>query len=230
MQRSSIKSNGSVQPGLARNLFFPADNSALILFRILFGFLLFCHSISYMVNGQVYNNFIQPPFTFTFIGFEFIQPLPGTGMYFYFSFMALLGLLIMAGAWYRFSIIAFTLLWLVIYLMQKSGYNNHHYLILLLCFLMIFMPANAYYSLDVKRKKVAEKYDCPKWINWIFILQVFIVYFFSATSKLSAPDWFSGKFLDIQFSLLRKHHLVGIIYRQSWFPMLIAYGGFFSIF
>ncbi|MEO8415941.1 MAG: HTTM domain-containing protein [Ginsengibacter sp.] len=227
MPSYSNDDNSAAQPGVFRKLFFQVDNSSLILFRIIFGFLLFYQSISAIAKGVVYENFIQPPFTFTFIGFEFLQPLPGIGMYLYFGVLALLGLMIMAGAWYRFSIIAFTLLWLVIYLMQKSGYNNHYYLELLLCCLMIFMPANAGFSLDVKRKKVAEKYCCSQWIHWIFIAQVFIVYFFSATSKLLAPDWFSGKFLTIQFSLLSKSRLLGFIYGNHWFTIMISYGGFF---
>jgi vitamin K-dependent gamma-carboxylase len=209
-----------------KKIFSQVDISPLIIFRIIFGFLLFYYCSTAIFKGAVYENFIQPPFTFTFIGFEFLQPLQGRGMYFYFALMALLGLLIMAGAWYRFSIIAFTFLWLVIYLMQKSNYNNHHYLILLLCFLMIFMPANRYYSLDVKRKVVSEKVCCSQWIPWIFIAQIFVVYFFSALSKLFAPDWFSGKFLSIQFSRLSRNHLVGFIYGQNWFPILISYGGF----
>ena len=110
-------------------LFRQQDNSALVIFRVSFGFLLFCHCISFLWQGKVFNNFIEPPFTFTYIGFEFLQPLSGNGMYFYFGLMAALALLIMLGAWYRFSMIGFTVLWTAIYLMQKSGYNNHYYLI-----------------------------------------------------------------------------------------------------
>jgi len=225
MTNFSTVNNSITQQRFIKKLFSPVDNSPLILFRIIFGFLLFYQSLSYITNGVVYENFIRPPFTFTYIGFEFLQPMPGLGMYFYFCFMALLGLLIMVGAWYRFSIAAFTLLWLLIYLMQKSGYNNHYYLVLLLSFLMIFMPANAYCSWDVKRKAVIKKNCCPQWIPRIFIAQCFVVYFFSATSKLAAPDWFSGKFLAIQFSLLSKRHLLGIIYAQKWFPVFLSYAG-----
>jgi vitamin K-dependent gamma-carboxylase len=218
--------NSRYHPVVLSRLFKEVDNSPLIAFRILLGFLLFYHILAALSNGTVYKNFIEPPFTFNFIGFDFLQPLPGAGMYFYFGLMALLALMIMLGAWYRLSMAGFTILWTGIYLMQKSDYNNHYYLVLLVCVLMVFMPANRYYSLDVKRKAVTKKDTCPQWVAWIFMAQVAVVYFFAATSKLSA-DWFSGKFIAIQFSQLSTHPIAGIVYGQKWFQLLVCYGGFF---
>ncbi len=217
--------NSHSHPSFSDRLFKEVDNSPLIAFRIILGALLLYHITDALLNGTVYNNFIQPPFTFNFIGFDFLQPLPGPGMYFYFGLMAILALLIMAGAWYRLSMAGFTLLWTGLYLMQKSGYNNHYYLVLLVCFLMIFMPANRYYSLDAKRNVVGKKLSCTQWIPWIFIAQVAIIYFFAATSKLSA-DWFSGKFIAIQFTGLSTRHIFGILYSQKWFQLSVCYGGF----
>ena len=92
--------------------------------------------------------------------------------------MALLALLVMLGAWYRFAMTGFAMLWTLQYLMQKSGYNNHYYLLLLLCWLMTLVPANAYCSVDAKRKQYGQ--TCPQWMIWIFAFQVTIVYFFAA--------------------------------------------------
>jgi len=210
---------------LEKKFFRPVDNSPLVIFRILFGFLLFYHVCSILLNGTVYRNFIQPPFTFTFIGFEFLQPLPGNGMYYYFGSMALLALLIMLGAWYRLAMISFAFLWTVQYLMQKSGYNNHYYLVLLLCWMMAIVPANAYCSVDAIRKKNIKRNSCPQWALWIFIAQIAILYFFAAINKLNI-DWFSGKFISIQFTRLSNHHIYGILYGRKWFPVFIAYAGF----
>ena len=205
-------------------LYKPVDNSPLILFRICFGFLLFCHCISYILKGKLFTYFIEPPFTFTYIGFEFLQPLPGNGMYFYFALMALLALLIMLGAWYRFSIISFALLWTGIYLMQKSGYNNHYYLLCLLCWLMCLMPANKNYAVDVWHKPQLKKHTCYNWVPLLFIIQTAIIYFFAATSKLNV-DWLSGKFIAIQLQRLSNHHLLGFIYSNPLFQKLVCYGG-----
>ncbi len=146
-----FSNNAQVRPAFSQRFFQPSDNSPLIVFRLIFGFLLAYHFSNALFDGTIYQDFIQPPFTFTYIGFEFLQPLPGYGMYYYVGLMIILALMIMVGAWYRVAMIVFTLLWTMLCLMQKAGYNNHYYLMLLLCWIMVFMPANRYCSLDVKR-------------------------------------------------------------------------------
>jgi vitamin K-dependent gamma-carboxylase len=210
---------------LAQKLYLPVDNSPLVVFRIIFGLLLFYHCVAFIYKGDVYLNFIQPPFTFSYIGFEFLQPLPGNGMYFYFGLMALLALLIMLGAWYRLAMFGFTFLWAVVYLMQKSNYNNHYYLMLLLCLLMCFMPANRYCSVDVKRKPAIKANTCYRYIPFLMVAQMGIIYFYAAISKLNA-DWLSGKFIALQFARLTTRRLVGPVYANEYFQLLIVYGGF----
>lgn len=218
---NSLKKNNR----FTHQLFQQRDNSALVLFRIAFGFLLFYHCFHFMYSGKLYENFIQPPFTFTYIGFEFLQPLPGYGMYMYFGLMALLGLMIMAGAWYRLAMAAFAILWTLVYLMQKSNYNNHYYLVLLLSWLMCFMPAHHAYSVDVQRKAVHEKSTCSGWIPFLLMAQTAVIYFYAAISKLNA-DWLSGKFIALQFASLQTRRFTGFFYGNAYFQNLIVDGGF----
>jgi vitamin K-dependent gamma-carboxylase len=170
---------------LNQRLFLPTDNIGLVLFRIAFGFLMCFHCIDYLADGSVFRLYIEPPFTFNFIGFDFLQPLPGNGMYYYFGLMALLGILIMIGYRYRLVSTLFALLWTALYLMQKSGYNNHHYLVLLISWLMVLMPANRNLSVDAYLNKSIKTDYCEQWIYWLFIIQIGIVYFFAAASKLT---------------------------------------------
>ena len=206
-------------------LFRQVNIAPLIAFRIMFGFLLMLHAVSTLANGTVYQHFVAPPFTFTFIGFEFLQSLAGPGMYWYVTAMAILSALIMIGAWYRFAMFGYALMWTVLYLMQKAGYNNHYYLVLLLCWIMAFMPADRYFSADVKRGAVKESATCAWYCTGLFIFQVSVMYFFAAMSKIT-PDWFSGKFIAIQFSRLSQHPLLGFIYGNEWFQWFICYAGF----
>lgn len=217
----SLKKNNS----FIHTLFQQRDNSALILFRIAFGFLLFYHCIHFIYSGKLYENFIQPPFTFTYIGFEFLQPLPGYGMYFYFGLMALLGLMIMAGAWYRLSMFGFAILWTIVYLMQKSNYNNHYYLMLLLSWVMCFMPAHHDYSVDANRNRSIRKITCPQWVYFLMMAQTAVIYFYAAISKLNA-DWLSGKFISLQFARLHTRRFTGFLYSNEYFQTMIVYGGF----
>ena len=112
---------------LNRLLFKQIDNSALIVFRVFFGLLIFLESIGAIITGWVKQVLIAPKFTFSFIGFEWLQPLPGNWMYVYYIIMGIFGLFVMLGYKYRLSIIAFTVMWTTTYLMQKSSYNNHYY-------------------------------------------------------------------------------------------------------
>lgn len=217
--------NSSISSRVVHRLFQPVDNSPLIVFRIVFGCLLFFHCSSFILSGKLFENFIQPPFTFTYIGFEFLQPLPGNGMYYYFWLMAALGLMIMLGAWYRLAMAGFTILWTLVYLMQKSNYNNHYYLILLLCLLMCFLPANRYCSVDVKRRPEIKSKSCCWYIPFLMMAQTAIIYFYAATSKLNA-SWLSGKFITVQFAHLARKRIIGPIYGNPYFQWFIVYGGF----
>ena len=122
-----------------KKLFQPIDNAPLIIFRIFFGFLLAAETFGAILTGWVKNNFIEPQFTFSHIGMEWLQPLPGYGMYFYFATMGFLGIFVMIGWKYRLSLSAFTLLWSITYWMQKTSYNNHYYMLILVCLIMIFL-------------------------------------------------------------------------------------------
>ena len=56
-----------------RWLFTRIDNSALILFRILFGGLIAIEAFGAILTGWVRRILIEPEFTFNFIGFGFLQ-------------------------------------------------------------------------------------------------------------------------------------------------------------
>ena len=206
-------------------IFFKAiDNSPLIVFRIFFGFLVACESFGAILTGWVKRVLIDPEFTFSFIGFEWLQPLPGFGMYFYFALMGFFGLAIMLGYRYRIAIIAYTLLWAGAYFMQKSSYNNHYYLLLLISFLMIFLPANRYASLDVKQNRVSEEKTMPYWINLLFIVQVAVVYFYASIAKFY-PDWLDGTFTKNLLAGTTSKPFFLELFSQKWFYLFIAYAG-----
>ena len=202
------------------------DNSGLIVLRIVFGFLIFMESAGAIATGWVKETFVDPEFTFTFIGFEWLQPLPGNGMYFYYAFMALLGLAVMLGWYYRLAISGFTIMWTITYLMQKSHYNNHYYLLVLLCFLMLWLPVHRYHSLDVKRRPALKKLTCPRWCYSILILQLFIVFTYASIAKMY-PDWLDGSIISMWFRNKSRLPVIGPLLAQSWMVPVVAYGGIF---
>ena len=209
---------------MKERFFQPVDNAPLIVFRIFFGFLMACESFGAIITGWVKNVLITPKFTFSFIGFEWLQPLPGNGMYFYFALMGTFGLLIMLGFRYRIAIISFTLLWAGVYFMQKSAYNNHYYLVLLISFLMLFLPANKDLSLDTKFGKVKTENQIPYWIIFLFICQVTFVYVYAAIAKFY-PDWLDGTFTKNLLQGSTESPFFKELFSEKWFYMFIAYAG-----
>ncbi|MEQ3662759.1 MAG: HTTM domain-containing protein, partial [Flavobacterium sp.] len=209
---------------MKNSLFKSIDNSPLIAFRIFFGFLIACESFGAILTGWVKKVLIDPQFTFSFIGLEWLQPLPNNLMYIYFAGMGLVGVCIMLGLKYRYSIITYTLLWAGVYFMQKSSYNNHYYLLLLISFCMIFLPANKHTSLDVKFGFVEKKLTMPKWVSLLFITQIIIVYFYASIAKIY-PDWLDGTFTKnlLQGTTTRPFFLD--LFSQKWFYLFIAYAG-----
>jgi len=205
-------------------LFKHIDNSALIVFRIIFGLLCFLESVGANFTGWVKHTLVDPDFTFNFIGFEFLQPLPGNGMYYYYAIMGIFGLLIMVGYKYRFSMFAFTIMWSATYLMQKSSYNNHYYLLMLLSGIMVFLPAHKYASVDVKLNPEIKSYSMPQWCRWVIIIQLFIVYTYASVAKFY-PDWLDTSVIKMMMEGKKHYVFVGDFLQQKWLHYVLAYGG-----
>lgn len=207
-----------------RLLFQKIDNSPLIIFRIFFGFLIACESFGAIATGWVHRNLIEPRFHFPFIDFDWIQPLPGVGMYVYFSIMGLLGVFIALGYKYRFSIISFTILWTTVYFMQKTAYNNHYYLLILISLFMCFVPANKNYSLDIKKKTDQRTEAMYSYVKWIIVLQLFIVYVYASLAKLYG-DWLDFGMIRILMQPAADYPLIGKLLQQDWVHKIIGTTG-----
>jgi vitamin K-dependent gamma-carboxylase len=205
-------------------LFKEIDNAPLIIFRIFLGFLLACETFGAILTGWVKNNFITPKFTFSHIGMEWLQPLPGNGMYYYFIVMGILGLLVMAGYKYRLSIALYTIMWSGVYFMQKTSYNNHYYLLMLVCLMMCFLPAHRYASVDVRQNPTIKKLTMPAWCSWVMIAMVSIVYFYATLAKFY-PDWLNGTFARQLLSRSVTNDSLREIMTQKGFYLFIAYSG-----
>lgn len=200
------------------------DNSQLVLFRMIFGFLCAAESWGAIMTGWVHETFIETTFTFTFIGFEWLNILHGEMMYGYFGVMGFAGIMIMLGWYYRISASTFFIMWAGVYLAQKSHYNNHYYLLMLMSFVMAILPAHKAYSLDVKFGNTDRSDFCPRVCIYFFIIQVAIIYVYASIHKIY-PDWLAAKPIEIWFNAKKNYWLIGPLLTQRWFQYFIAYGG-----
>lgn len=200
------------------------DNSGLILFRMVFGLLITLEAWGAIATGWVRKVLIEPEFTFSFIGFEWLQPLPGNAMYYYFVVMGILGVMVMLGYKYRWAVTGYTLLWAGVYFMQKESYNNHYYLMLLLLFLMIFLPAHRRVSIDTKLRPTLRSNSMPRWCIGLLIAQVFIVYTYAAIAKIY-PDWLDATAPAVFMKGKADYWLIGGFLQLEWVHWAIAYTG-----
>ncbi len=200
------------------------DNSPLILFRIGFGFLAAAEAWGAIMTGWVRKNMVQPDFTFNFIGFDFLQSIQGQPMYAYYGVMGLAGIFIMLGLFYRQSAAVYFLLWTGCYLMQKSSYNNHYYLLMLLSGIMVLVPAHRSYALDVRFGWVKRKDTCAYVYIWFFIVNLAIVYLFASFNKINA-DWLRAEPIGMWFRGKANMPVLGPLLAQEWFQYFISYGG-----
>lgn len=209
---------------LQQRFFKPVDNSPLILFRMVFGLLICLEAWGAIATGWVRRAFVEPDYVFSFIRFDFLSPLPGYGMYGYYIVMGLAGIMVMLGFYYRVGITIYAFMWAGVYLMQKTHYNNHYYLLMLFCFIMMLIPAHQYASLDVKRDKSIQSLTCPQWCIWVFVIHMTIVYIYASVAKMY-PEWIEAKPISIWFKSKSHYFLIGPLLAQEWFQHVVAWGG-----
>ena len=207
-------------------LFSRVDNSPLVVFRAFFGLLIMLEAWGAIATGWVRRIFVDPEFTFNFIGFDFLQIFPGTGphMYAYFVIMGIFGLMVMLGYRYRLAIVGYAIMWSAVYLMQKSAYNNHYYLLMLLLWIMALFPAHTSFSLDAKRNPAIRDESMPNWVPLLIIAQLWIVYTYASIAKLY-PDWLDASAPQLLMSGRKNTWLIGDLLQLSWVPWVVAYVG-----
>ncbi|MBD0823928.1 HTTM domain-containing protein [Aestuariibaculum marinum] len=200
------------------------DAAPLAVFRILFGIMMLFSIIRFWANGWIDKLYIKPKFHFSYYGFEWVKPL-GDYTYLLFIICAVAALFIALGLKYRMAIIVFFLSFTYIELMDKTTYLNHYYFISLLSFLMIFLPANAYFSVDNVLRKASYK-TIPKWCVDSVKLLLGIVYFYAGLAKINS-DWLF-RAMPLKIWLPSKYDLPFIgesLMQQEWFHYAMSWSG-----
>lgn len=196
----------------------------LATFRILFGLLMLTSLIRFAANGWIEKLYIEPDFHFTFYGFEWVQPL---GIYTYglFALCGLAAIGLALGYRYRWSVLVFFLSFTYIELMDKTTYLNHYYFVSLMSFLLLWLPAHQYYSLDAKRRPSIRSQEVPRWSVDAIKFLLAIVYFYAGLAKLNS-DWLLSA-QPLATWLPTRYHLplIGPLLKQEWVHYLMSWSG-----
>jgi len=126
----------------------PISIAPLVSFRILFGLLIFLSTVRFWYFGWIEKHYIEPVFHFKYFGFDWVEPLNLYGMYAVHLVLLLASLGVVFGFLYRLSAFLLFLTFTYCQLIDLTYYLNHYYFVSLVAFLLIFVPANRFYSLD----------------------------------------------------------------------------------
>ena len=215
-----------MEKGLLHKILFRSTSIApLITFRVLFGGLMMVGALRFMQQGWIERLYVAPTFFFKFYGFEWVSVLSPIGMYLLYSLIALSAACIMLGFFYRLATILFFLSFTYSELIDSTNYLNHYYLVCLLGFLLIFIPAHRSHSLDVWRKPQWKRSLVPVWTINCIILQLSLVYCFAGIAKLNS-DWLLRAMpLAIWLPTKADWPLLGQLFAQSWTAYAFSWTG-----
>ncbi|WP_417800167.1 HTTM domain-containing protein [Tenacibaculum sp.] len=210
---------------ISKNYLSKQTNSApLAVFRAFFGVMMLFGILRFWYHGWIEKLYVQPTFHFSYYGFEWVKPI-GNYTYLLFIISGVSAALVALGFKYRFAIITFFLSFTYIELMDKTTYLNHYYFISILSFVLIFLPANARFSLDAYLRK-REYTNVPKWTIDSVKLLLGIVYFYAGLAKLNSDWLFRAQPLKIW--LPSKYDLPFIgnnLMQQEWFHYAMSWCG-----
>jgi vitamin K-dependent gamma-carboxylase len=162
----------------------PTDGRVLGLFRIVFGLFMCYEMVDYIQIDLVRNMFVLPLVNFRYDGFGWLPELPEAGLNAVVYTLLGCALLITLGLLFRWACRLFALGYLYIFLLDKSLYNNHIYLFILVALLLSMTHADDFWSLKRRKKATAVL----RWEPFILQAQFAIVYFYAAIIKFKY-DW-----------------------------------------
>ena len=206
--------------------YFQRSTSAapLAVFRIVFGILLFGSIVRFWAKDWIYDLYIKPKYFFSFYGFEFVRPLHEY-TYILFAICGVSALMVAFGFFYRFASITLFATFTYIELIDKSTYLNHYYFISMICLLMIFLPANAYFSVDACRNKQLRSDRIPKWSIDALKLFVCLIYIFAGLAKINSDWLLEAQPLRIWLPAKNDLPFVGPIFNYVWTAYVFCWLG-----
>lgn len=197
--------------------------ASLAAFRIIFGVLMLFSLIRFVAMDWVSEFYILPKWHFTYYGFSWVKTL---GIYTYGLFaLAMLACVgIILGYKYRFSMVVFFLSFTYIELIDKTTYLNHYYFVSSLSFLLCWLPLNATFSLDARKRGFTYS-QVPSWMVDSIKLMLVIVYFYAGLAKLNSDWLLRAQPLKIWLSTKTDIPLIGPFMNQSWFHYTMSWSG-----
>lgn len=213
-----------LSPSLLTRLWAPVDIAGLVYFRIAFGVLMSVWGIKYLAEGRIASAYLAPRFHFTYDFFHWVAPWPGAGMYVHFVALIVLAKCIAAGFLYRVTSVLFALGFTHVFLIDRAYYQNHYYLLTLVCWIMVVLPANRRWSLDALEGFAPRSDTVPAWTYGLLRFQIGVPYFFGGIAKLHS-DWLQGEPIRMMLADRTSYPVIGSWLGTEAAVWVFVYGG-----
>ena len=188
----------------------------LVVFRIIFGLMMFVSTLRFWSNGWIDALYVKPIHFFNYYGFEWVKPLSELGMYMVFLLLLVASLGIALGFFYRLASLLYFLLFTYVELIDVTNYLNHYYFISLIAFLLCILPANRSFSIDARRNPSLQLYTIPKIYILILKFQIGVVYFFAGIAKINYDWLFQAMPMSIWLQAKAHWPLIGNLFTEKW--------------
>ena len=110
------------------------------------------------------------------------------------------------------------------FLLDQARYLNHFYLISLVSFLLVFVPAERALSVDALLRPRMRSDVTPAWTLWLLRAQIGIPYFYGGIAKLN-NDWLRGEPMRMWLAGKRDFPLIGPFFTEDWMVYQFVVGG-----
>jgi vitamin K-dependent gamma-carboxylase len=202
---------GRLLERLRVGLFKPVDIASIVFLRVAFGAVMLWEVYRHFKYGWIARYYIEPTVYYAYYGFGWVRPWPGEWMYAHFYALGLLAACIMVGFCYRAAAALFFLGFTYVFLLDQTEYLNHFYLICLLSFLLVFVPAHRALSVDAWLRPRLRSNWASAWALWLLRAQVGVVYFFGGVAKLNS-DWLHGEPMRMWLAPGGKLPVIGLLF------------------
>lgn len=164
------------------------SGDSVAVFRILFGSLVAIGALRFLARGWVDALYLDPANHLTYVGLDWVQPLPGPFMHLVLVAVAACGLCIAIGWHTRIAAVLFTVGFTYTELIDAALYLNHYWYLILTGVLLSILPVGHRWSLDARAGRIERSATVPIGVLWALRAQLAVVYCFAGIAKLQG-DW-----------------------------------------
>jgi len=200
------------------------DVASVAFFRVAFAAVILGHVYVYFSNGLIEYHFGAPEHHLSYFGFEWVRAFSFAGMRRVYFLMALAAIGVGIGLCYRVSATLLFITFTFTFLAEAAQFQNHYYLICLISFLLILIPAHRSFSIDAILVPQRSSSVIPNWCRLLLIFQLSVPYVYGGLVKLNS-DWLHGMPVGMWISERSDLPIVGPLLTERSTAWFISYFG-----